>query len=355
MEAESAGATEKKSGLRKLKSGEILFNENDPADSLYIIQKGQIRLFKPKGKGFIELAVLRAGEVIGEMAFFDTEGGSRRSCSAQAIAATEAIEISFKALDKTMATLNPWFKTIIETLAQRLRKTNARVKELESNQVGGGYGKEKGPEYHYFRGVDIVRMMSVIFLSVKSHGTLTANGLEMHKNLLRYYAIDIFALAESKYEELLILLGQQELIKMIQDESKLANIVCVADIELIRNLLVFFNNQRIAPDEKKIKLSRRTEVVMDEILAQVAAEKLQGEFVEVDLSKIFDYFKYRNMNYDLGDLEEAQKQGFMGEPIIGAANAVKCQINLSKISKVYRALKLQNVFEKYNEEKNRAA
>ena len=48
-----------KSGLRELKPGEILFNDSEPADSLFIIQKGQIRLFKPKGKGFIEIGVLR--------------------------------------------------------------------------------------------------------------------------------------------------------------------------------------------------------------------------------------------------------------------------------------------------------
>src|SRR5665647_717625 len=106
-----------KSGLRQLKPGEIIFNDGEIADSLFIIQKGQIRLFKPKGKGFIELAVLRSGEVIGEMAFFDEDGsGKKRSCSASAITPVEIIEISFVAFGKTMSSLNPWFKTIINTL-----------------------------------------------------------------------------------------------------------------------------------------------------------------------------------------------------------------------------------------------
>jgi CRP/FNR family cyclic AMP-dependent transcriptional regulator len=98
-----------KSGMRILQPSEVLFNDGDPADSLYIIQKGQIRLYKPKGRGFIELAVLRAGEVIGEMAFFDDDGGGRRSCSASAMVTTEIIEISFTAFAKTMSNLNPWF------------------------------------------------------------------------------------------------------------------------------------------------------------------------------------------------------------------------------------------------------
>ena len=40
--------------------------------------------FRPKGKGFVEIAVLRKGEVIGEMAYFD-EKQSLRSCSASAL------------------------------------------------------------------------------------------------------------------------------------------------------------------------------------------------------------------------------------------------------------------------------
>ncbi|MEX1098805.1 MAG: cyclic nucleotide-binding domain-containing protein, partial [Bacteriovoracaceae bacterium] len=112
-----------KSGLRRLKPGETLFNDGEKANSLYIIQNGQLRLFKPKGKGFIEIAVLRAGEVIGEMAYFDDDGGGKRSCSASAMVSSDVIEISFTAFAKTMSGLNPWFKTIINTLANRLRST----------------------------------------------------------------------------------------------------------------------------------------------------------------------------------------------------------------------------------------
>ncbi len=96
-------AAQTKAGIKNLKPGEVLFNDGEIADSLFIIQKGQVRLYKPKGKGFIELAVLRAGEVIGEMAYFDEDGsGRKRSCSASAITGVEIIEISFVAFGKTM-------------------------------------------------------------------------------------------------------------------------------------------------------------------------------------------------------------------------------------------------------------
>ena len=94
-------AVKKASPIKRLKPGEVLFDDGDAAQSLYIIQKGQIRLYKPKGKGFIEIAVLRSGEVIGEMAYFDDDGsGGKRSCSASALFPTDIIEIPFVAFAK---------------------------------------------------------------------------------------------------------------------------------------------------------------------------------------------------------------------------------------------------------------
>ena len=198
----TAGA--KKSGLKTYKPGEILFNENDAAESLYIIQRGQIRLFRPKGRGFVEIGVLRAGEVIGEMAFFDQKA-RRRSCSASAMVTTDMVEISFVAFAKTMEGLNPWFKTIINTLADRLRKTNERVKELESNSIGYGKGG-KVADYKFFQNNDIIRALSLIYMALKTHGEELDGVVNLHMNILKFYASDIFNLQDVKFEEFFLLL-----------------------------------------------------------------------------------------------------------------------------------------------------
>ena len=120
-----------KSGLRTLKPGEVLVTAGEVASSLYIIQQGQIKLYLPKGSGIVEIGVLRAGEVIGEMGYFD-EKNPRRSCSASANVTTLIVEISYPAFSKTMQGLNPWFKTIITTLVKRLKTANDKIKRLES-------------------------------------------------------------------------------------------------------------------------------------------------------------------------------------------------------------------------------
>lgn len=146
---------------KKIEAGESLFAEGDKANSLFIIQKGQIRLFKPKGKGFVDLGVLRAGEVIGEMAFFD-EKAKERSASATAIVSSEVIEITFEALEKTLSHLNPWFKTLIITLVNRLKTSNDKLKNLENNSVG------ISGEYKFFQTVDLIKLFSLLHLFLQT-------------------------------------------------------------------------------------------------------------------------------------------------------------------------------------------
>ena len=75
---------------------EISFFEKDKAESLYIIQRGSVRLFLKKGSGYIDLAMVQAGEVFGEMGYFDKQN-LRRGCSASAVGETEVIKFPMMA------------------------------------------------------------------------------------------------------------------------------------------------------------------------------------------------------------------------------------------------------------------
>ena len=211
MTGTTAG-TQKKSGIKVLQPGEVLFNEGDAAVSMYIIQKGQLRLFRPKGKGFIELAVLRSGEVLGEMSYFDPES-KKRSASAAAIAYTEVIEISFVALEKTMTALNPWFKTLINTLAERLRKSNEKVKALENNSIGFS------GEFKFFQSADVVKILSLMFLCFRSMGVQNEGRWTLHMSKLKMYAVDIFTINEAKLEEFVQLLITEKIIDVAMDDD----------------------------------------------------------------------------------------------------------------------------------------
>lgn len=111
---------------------DVLFNESDPSFSLFLIRKGTVAIRKKKGGQFVELARVYANEVIGEIAFFDRQP---RSASAIAITEVEAVEITFEALDKIYATVPDYMKTIMASLAERLRKADETIRRLQKGIV----------------------------------------------------------------------------------------------------------------------------------------------------------------------------------------------------------------------------
>lgn len=339
----------KKSGIRTLAPGEVLFHENDSAESLYIIQRGQLRLYRPKGRGFVDLAILRTGEVIGEMAYFD-EKNRRRSCSAAAITSTDIIEISFNAFSKTMANLNPWFKTIINTLATRLRKTNERVKELESNSVGFGAGG-KVADYVFFHTSDILKMMSLFYLIVKNHGDQNEGKYFIHKNKLKFYILDIFAIHEVKYEEFLNILKNLKIIEVGMDEDGLPKLLSLANPDQFRAMTVFFNTQRLVDDAKKVQISDKCETFLGAILSQIKANGIKHPQEVSDISAILKAFEQQNIPVVDEDLKDAVKAGLCEDIIVGEGNKLTSVVNIDKLDKMFPALRMMNAIKKINETK----
>lgn len=344
----AAPAKQKKSGIRTFQPGEVLFNENDPATSLFIIQKGQVRLYRPKGRGYVDLAILRSGEVIGEMAYFD-EKSRRRSCSAAAIVSTDVIEISFVAFAKTMEGLNPWFKTIINTLADRLRKTNERVKELESNSVGFGAGG-KVADYVFFHTTDILRALATIYLTFIAHGEKLETGqYQVHMNKLKFYLFDVYNVPEIKFEEFLNILKEEHYVEMAKDDDGLPKNLRCRNPDQFRAISVFMNQQKLIEDEKKLKISPKCERFLSAIVTQLkAADKPKAM---ADISAIMADFKERNVPITDEDLKDAVKAGLAEDILVGEGNKLTSVINIDKLRKVLPAIRMQNAIKRVNDQK----
>jgi CRP/FNR family cyclic AMP-dependent transcriptional regulator len=351
-----------KSGLRSLKTGEILFNDGDSAESLYIIQKGQIRLFKPKGKGFIEIAVLRTGEVIGEMAFFDEDGsGKKRSCSAAAITGVEIVEISFLAFGKTMQSLNPWFKTIINTLATRLRKTNSRIKELEDNATAS-YGKNVGT-YEFMKPIEVMRVLGTLFLVFKAHGEVKGQALAVNRKILTLYTADMYQIMEAKLESILNLLVTLNLMDIVDDEDKVPNLLLLKNIELVRQIFIFYNTERHLPDEKKMRISDKCEMIIAKMLEKMpsnpvidipnlkTSEDFAPKFTKYYiLNPIIDEMKAKNIPINPDHLDDGKSIGLFGE-LLMKDGQVFIEADMTKVQKMYPVIRFMNAVRKSNTEK----
>lgn len=371
--AAGAKTAQKKSGIRTLKPGEVLFNNADPAESLYIIQKGQLRLYLPKGKGFVDLAILRAGEVLGEMAYFD-EKSRRRSCSAAAIVTTEVIEISFGAFQKTIENLNPWFRTIITTLADRLRKTNDRVKELESNSVGFGVGG-KVADYKFFTNQDVTRLLAMFYMTFKTHGQKTEDGKsKIHLNRIKFYMFDIFNIPEIKFEEFFHLLQTENIIEIGMDEENLPKLILIRDPEYFKNMLTFINAERLKEEAKQIKVGDRCVLFLSTALNYLAKhppgptkdssgkplmaypgrEFAEGEIL-LDVGQIVRIGEDMGLGLTDADIRDAVTAGLSDDVVVGDLNKRVAVINLARIKKIFPALKLMGALNKVNESKTSGA
>lgn len=348
MTGTTAGSTQKKSGIKTLQAGEILFNEGDAANSMYIIQKGQLRLFRPKGKGFVELAVLRTGEMIGEMSYFDPDS-KKRSASASAITHTEIIEISFTALEKTMASLNPWFKTLINTLATRLRKSNEKVKAFENNSIGFS------GEFKFFQAADVVKILSLMFFAFRGLGENKDGKWHLHLSKLKMYAIDIFNINEAKLEEFIQLLVNEKITEMGMDEEGSPKILMIKEPETMRIFQVFFSAQRSMRDDKKLTISAKCEKFLIKAMEQVEAIAPENGVVEVDLSKIVAYFKEYNIPITLEDFQGARSAKFCGEYKMEENGRISAMLNIDYLKKMFPVVRFMNAINRVNDTKAQAA
>lgn len=339
--------TQKKSGIKTLAPGQLLFNEGDKAESMFIIQRGQLRLFRPKGKGFVEIAVLRTGEMIGEMAYFDPDS-KRRSLSASAITSVDIIEISFNALDKTMASLNPWFKTLINTLAERLRKTNERVRELESNSVGFS------SDYKFFQAADVVRILSILFLTFRSLGENKDGKWSINFNKVKTYAIDIFNINEAKMEEFVQLLAEERIIEVAIDEQDASKVLFTREPDTFRIFQVFFNTQRALRDDKKLIISTKCEKFIIKVMEESATQPIVDGKVEIDMTKIVSHFKEYNLGITLDDFQGAKNAKFCGEYKMDDKNNVSTTVNIDYVRRMFPVVRFMNALNRVNELKAKA-
>jgi CRP-like cAMP-binding protein len=115
--------------------GEYFFRENDPADSLFVIETGRVAILKQWRDEERLLSELGPGDCFGEMALMDF---SPRSASVRAIEHTSAIEIpigSIHALyEKDLEQFALIQMTLGREVSRRLRLADERLFRL---RMGG--------------------------------------------------------------------------------------------------------------------------------------------------------------------------------------------------------------------------
>jgi CRP-like cAMP-binding protein len=117
--------------------GELIMIEHEPGDTLYIIQKGQVKITKVVNNNEVMLAVLNPGDIFGEMAILENKP---RSASAVAFGGMVALAIN-KANFESMVKQQPQLAVkLITILSERIWTAFRRMANLLiGDSVGRSY------------------------------------------------------------------------------------------------------------------------------------------------------------------------------------------------------------------------
>ncbi len=122
-----------------LRRGEVLFEEGDPGDRLFIITEGKVKLGHSSADGRESLiAILGPGEIIGELTLFDP---GPRSTTATAVSSATLLSLDHEDLSAVLDQSPEAAKHMLRALAQRLRRTNESLSDLVFSDVPGRVAK----------------------------------------------------------------------------------------------------------------------------------------------------------------------------------------------------------------------
>jgi tRNA A-37 threonylcarbamoyl transferase component Bud32 len=115
----------------KVPAGFVIVEEGDPGRAAYVILEGRCVAYRMDGDAEIELRVMEAGDVFGEMAVFSDKP---RTASVRAETDSVLLVVTSEVLS-TAVGLSSWMGAFVKALADRFREADERLRTLERQQT----------------------------------------------------------------------------------------------------------------------------------------------------------------------------------------------------------------------------
>jgi CRP/FNR family cyclic AMP-dependent transcriptional regulator len=121
-------------------AGTTFINAEQPGEAVYVIVDGAVKVFTEDTEGTeVILAILPAGEVVGEMSLLDSGG---RSASATALEETTVFWMDCAAFRECLRTMPEIHRNLFILLCNRLRLANERIQSLSVQDVEGRVARQ---------------------------------------------------------------------------------------------------------------------------------------------------------------------------------------------------------------------
>ena len=140
LDAEAAAALRASMVERRVPRGSVIFSEGEAGDRMYVVLDGKVKLGQTSTDGRESLlAVLGPGEVFGELSLFDP---GPRTATATAVTDVVVIGLGHDNLRPWLAGRPEVAESLLQALAQRLRRTNEALADLVFSDVPGRVAKQ---------------------------------------------------------------------------------------------------------------------------------------------------------------------------------------------------------------------
>ncbi len=212
---------------KQLKEGEVLFEEGTTGRELYIIQDGELGVYKDTSEGSIELAVIPKGGIIGEMSLLDHQP---RSATIKAVSNTEVVVINEKVFQLTLEKAPLWLTSIVKIVVSRLRDANKRVDQSVLRD------RERG-------------VISLITLLIPQYKYEFASMSAIAYDQVVVEAYYVCRLKKMDSQKILAVLSKRGIIAIEEDTDKKKH-VCFPDLEVVS---LFFEFLTLKSQQKKFR------------------------------------------------------------------------------------------------------
>ena len=125
----------------------VLMREGEPGNSAYLIEHGEVEVYRILDGAKVVLGTVGEGGIVGEMALIDA---SPRMATVRTTRKTTCIEITDRMLQKIMADAHPILRSLIHVYLRNLRSFARRATEtgavdlVRSNERLAGKPQKRG-------------------------------------------------------------------------------------------------------------------------------------------------------------------------------------------------------------------
>ena len=196
--------------VKQVRKGTILFVENDPADAVYFLREGKVRLSKssPEGKEVV-LNIRKPGDIFAEVALFRK---TNYPATAEMIEDGEVVMIRNADLERIIHRYPEIGISIVQIMGQRLHVAQSKLRDITL------YGK-------------LGALASALVRLAEDYGIQTEEGIRIQLTLTHQELANFIGAARENVNRMMSQLEKSGVLTMKRGE------ICIKDIAELKNYI----------------------------------------------------------------------------------------------------------------------